>query len=1226
MAEGLKTGRDISMNMDTFLKNLWSTLEGWFSALSFGEVCIIILTIILIIIAILTLRALRRTKAKKPFPFDIVAAENLFEILFPQEELEGYIERNQLKTELGRDLIPKSQLILIHGLSGVGKTREAVELIRRQNSILGLSVKEKNTYFTHGTAEVPIGLERGYPFRNVILFVDDLRVGLKVRDEIEEDKKLEPASERIKGAIDFFKENCELKQVIVTMLTEEYEKLKHESMGSRLLEEFLVIELEEMVFTEKTYYIEKLTDTFSLAIEEPIKRSFVEASDESLTRLYSFFQYLQSKGKKRVEAEDVEEFKKRSKILWKQTYNSFALEEKLVLDSLAKLYQFSIPSLSYIMMELCIFIKGGFKPLARWRFKRALKNLDGKWLRAKENKVYCPESRLFLKSAKGPDLQEDLQLLSEVIDKLSRKGKYEKDVYYLLMPLTRALHDHKMYERSIKLNDRMLELPPKALPVNTEKARSAVLFHKGHSYYCLGRNYWGLTERCYKDSIQFYDQNLFAKHALATLYWKQANLPEALKYLDEIIKANEKDLLAYKTKLEILTNSGIDLNEAMKTYRDIKRLLRDKSIPLNVALSAEFACVRFSAKIGESLQEVGEIERTEKRFAKAIKQYEILINKIPPKENELEAIVRNAYGCFFHDVLNKPDSAIVQLEKAYKAWSKHTHTLHKLASIYLEEAEIRVKERDSYIFKAKELLNEVLTFDQYNYPARLLIARLEGESIDLNTVDESEFWEEVSKIYRRYQEAVEPETNTYPSLHNSIAHHVTGCFLWHIESVAHKRGFLGNRPLLIPSADIEFTESIAIEKCFKDTLPRYIRDHLILAYYTLGSYLMTVALGSSDIFHKGQALLNKAVSLSKQAGSNFKFSSQNSYAESFVGKLLLSMREKEEAKTLLVSAVSRYDKNWRAWWWLGRIHEIDKEFPDAMKCFETASEGQASPGLYGQLRSIVQDWIDEGKIARDIGQKLKYSQRSYELDANGNINPKNLSDYGFDLYQKGKETGDQGKLEEAKKLLLLAYKKYIEVGFTEEANFPLWYAGECLELLNGQIDTEAIKYYIESAMLRDLPLSYIKLQNKIKDYGRYEEAIDCFICVIDRYPANKNIYNTMITSCCNPIWKKPHQTLNVDVVQKIEDCANRHSAYRPAVEMIGIVLQRNRENKRALPYLEKSRIFGNTFILRALMECYAFLGKKQEADEVYKELYPLLNDKEKRKLKDRASKLGLKCS
>jgi tetratricopeptide (TPR) repeat protein len=1137
-----------------------------------------------------------RRKAKKTFPFDIVSVEKLIEILFPSKNLERYIERNQLKTELGQDLIPRTQLILIHGLSGVGKTREAVEFIPRQNNIIGLNLKEENIYFSRGTVEVPIGLERRHPFRNIILLIDDLRVGLKVRDEIEEDKKkLEPVSERLKGAIDFFKKNCELKQVIVTMLTEEYEKLKWESIGSKLLKEFLVIELKKLPPAEKTIYIENLADTFSLAIEEPIKRGFVEASDESLTRLYSFFQYLQSQGKKCVEAKDVEEFKKISKILWNQIYNNFALEERLIFDVLTKLYQFSIPSLSYVVMELYIFIKRGFKPLARWRFKKAVKNLDGKWLRAEENdKVYCPEYRLLLKSAKDPDLHKDLQLVSEVIEKLSRKRKYEKDVYYLLMPLTRTLHDYKMYERSIKLNDRILELSPKALPVNTEKARSTVLFHKGHSYYCLGRNYWGLAEGCYKDSIQFYDQNLFAKHALATLYWKQANLSEALKYLDEIIKANEKDLLAYKTKLEILTDSGIDLSEAMKTYRDIKRLLRDKSIPSNVALSAEFACVRFSAKMGEFLEEAGKIRKAEKRFAKSIKQYETLINKIPSQEKELEAIVRNAYGCFFYDILNKPDNAIVQLEKACKAWSKHTHTLHKLASIYLEEAEIRIKERDSYVSKAKKLLNEALTIDQYHYPARLSVARLEGESINWDNVDKSKFWEEVSKIYLGYQKVMEPENDTYLSLHNSIAHHVAGCFLWHIEAVAHKRDILSNKLPLIPPADIEFSKSIAIEEHFKDTFPpRNIQDHLILAYYTLGSYKMTVALGSKDIFQSGQALCTKAFDLNKQTGSGFKFKSQNSHVESFVGKLLLSIGEKKKAKERLESAVLRYNKNWRAWWWLGRIHEIDKEFPDAMKCFQTASEGQASPALYGQLRSIVQDWIYKGKIIQEIGLKLRCSQRAYELDPNGDLNPKNLSDYGFDLYQKGKETGDQGTLEEAKKLLLHAYKKYIEVGLTEKANFPLWYAGECLELLNGQIDAQALKYYIESAVLEDPQLSYAKLKDKVLNY-------------------------------CYPIWKSGN-VVDANIVSEIEDCANHHLEYPTANIMIGIVLQRNRENKRALPYLEKVRDINDTSVLRALMECYYGLGEKQKAEEICQELYPLLEDGEKRKLEDRSSKLGLKC-
>lgn len=59
--------------------------------------------------------------------------------------------------------------------------------------------------------------------------------------------------------------------------------------------------------------------------------------------------------------------------------------------------------------------------------------------------------------------------------------------------------------------------------------------------------------------------------------------------------------------------------------------------------------------------------------------------------------------------------------------------------------------------------------------------------------------------------------------------------------------------------------------------------------------------------------------------------------------------------------------------------------------------------------------------------------------------------------------------------------------------------------------------------------------------------------------------------------------------------------------------------------MEKVRAMKDTFVLRALMECYYGLGQKQKAEEICQELYPLLEDDEKRRLEDRASKLGMKC-
>ena len=509
-------------------------------------------------------------------------------------------------------------------------------------------------------------------------------------------------------------------------------------------------------------------------------------------------------------------------------------------------------------------------------------------------------------------------------------------------------------------------------------------------------------------------------------------------------------------------------------------------------------------------------------------------------------------------------------------------------------AEIGTKKRVRYIKKAKDCIDKALKINPCHYLSLLTFARLEGESIDWGSLKESEFWEKISYIYDKYKEALEPESATFLSQHNLIVHHSAGCFLWHIEPLAHKLDFL-SKPPSIPSADVEFGKSINIEKQFEKTIPRNIQGHLILAYYTIGAYFMTAAAGSHDICQKGQSFLLKAIRLSKEMKSRFKFYSQNSYAESFVGKILLSMNEKDEAKKYLKSAVKRFDKNWRAWWWLGGIYEIDKEYyPQAFTCLYKSADGQASPKLFGHLRSIVQDWLDEGKIAPHIDLKLKCSQRAYELDPNGDQDFRNISDYAHDLLQKGTETADQDILKEAKELFMLTYKKNMKIENKNEASYHLWHAIMCQEKIEKRVDTEILKMYIELATLESSELSYTKLNDKALNY-------------------------------CFPIWKSG-QIVDADIVSEIEACANHHLEYPVANIMIGIVLQRNRENKRALPYLKKVRTTKDSFVLRALMECYYALEKKQQAEEVCQEIYSLLEGEEKKKLRDRASKLGLKFS
>jgi tetratricopeptide (TPR) repeat protein len=1149
----------------------------------------------------------RQHKEERPFPYEIMSATELAEnpgfLLAPSGKLEEYVERKAVKDQLGPDLLPDSRRVLISGPSGIGKTREAIEIIQRLNSY-----KRRNVYSSTRSIEIPTGLPPGSPYRNLVLFIDDVEIP---RHKKEED---ELWARRLQETIDAFAKFAgEEIDVILTAKTKEYEILSRKLSDFGVLDEFEFIELKEMSSLEKKSYIRNLAVVLKFdPLDEPIVTSLANASTESLAQLYDKFSRY---GKNRIDEEDVEDFRAGLKIDWKrEIYPTLTPDEQSIFKALSKLEQFSIPIFSPVVIELCTFLKdkGGFKIFARRRFSRAVQNLVvKKWLKVMADKIYCHESRLFLKDSDAPNLTDDLQFIMHFIDSLSKRRKYKRNLYYVLMPLARALYSHSMYEESIKLYDRILTLRTEFLPIYPENARSEVLFHKGYIYYSWDQKYWDKAENCYKESIKLNGQNFFAKHALATLYRRLHKVPESLKLLNEIIREKEKDILCYKTKLEILIETEIDLGEAVNTYRDIKRLLKSNSFPSKMALSAEFACTRFLAKMGELCREVGEQGKAERRFKKTRQQYEELIRSIPSEEKELEAIVRNAYGCFLYDILEETDNAIDQLEKALQAWPEHTYTLHKLATIYLNEAEIRTTEKARYRQKAKDNLEEVLKIDQAHYPARLSLARLEGESIDWGNLEESEFWGKVLDVYDKYKAALAPEIDSHLDLHNAIAYHSVGCFLWHVEAMAYNRGLIENKSSSIPPANVEFSESIAIAERFGETLPRQVQDHLILANFTFGSYFMTVAAGSPDLSKKGQSLLAKAENLRRQAGSDFRFTSQNSYAESFVAKLHLSMGEYQEAQRLLKSAVLRYDKNWRAQWWLGRIHERNQEFGKAIECFEKSAEGQASPELYGWLRSIVKEWMKDGKISEDLDQIIRYSRRAYELDPDGNLNPKNLSDYGYDLHQKGKNEEDWDALEKAKELLLLAYKKYKDKDLFTEANFPLWYVGRCREILEEQIDRRTLKYYIESAALQDSLQGYDSLIRKIKEYEeyeeyeKYEEAVRCLIDVIDHYPDKEDLYVIIHDECCSPIWNQD-QTISPDLMSEIEECAIRHIDQPIARIMISLVLQGNRENERALPYLEGYRNSGNTFMLRRLMECYVSLGEIQKAKEVYQELVYLI--------------------
>jgi hypothetical protein len=338
---------------------------------------------------------------RRPFPFETMSvAEVPIRIGSLPSILEDYVDRSQLKVEVGENLILQSRKLLIYGARGVGKTREAVEHIRRL-AALGI----KHVYFAKGSFEVPRGLHQGFPYRDIALFLDDINPSLEVGayDNTEEVYlRLPSLSERLREVITFFEAQCGSIDVIITMKTEEYELLKRQPATEEVLSKFLVIELKEMTQSEKILYVEKLGYLFGLALSDEVKASLVEASDESLANLYEFFQILRSRGKNVFDVQDAVEFRQTLGTIWRRTYRALSSAEKLIFDATAKLYQFSIPASVDAVVALCVSGEAGFRLLPGRRFSTAIHSLDGKWLSITEKKVHCHESRLFLKNPSDP--------------------------------------------------------------------------------------------------------------------------------------------------------------------------------------------------------------------------------------------------------------------------------------------------------------------------------------------------------------------------------------------------------------------------------------------------------------------------------------------------------------------------------------------------------------------------------------------------------------------------------------------------------------------------------------------------------------------------------------------------------------------------------------------------------------------------------------------------------
>lgn len=1122
--------------------DLWNDLRNLWNSLSTGEQIAAILSVISIIVAILSLRKkIRPIFVQKEDDYRLVPVRDLAleaELLSATcGKIEPYVEREMLRIQFGGDLTPATPVrLLICGLSEVGKTREAIGIISRLDER-----KPRNVYFRQGSVVVPPLNWSPQKRRNLVLYIDDL----KTDDIPQQDIRYEETfSQRLDRTLDHFIAVDATVDIILTMKTKEYMKL--EAGVSEVLRKhgFSKIELDELATAEREDYIRNLVVLFRF---EQVKDTSIDSLSELPVRIGKLYELLRDlrKRKERIDYEDIELLRQEAKNDLQSEISKLPNGEKQVIRILSQLKQFSIEPYLNIVVESFALGRKRLKWIARKKCRKAISNLDGEWFRVKGRRIHCHESKLLVREEDDPDIKKDLLLISRAFGLIKIP---EEDIYSVLRPLAKELHKQGMYEESNRFNNRILELPDRLI---SDETKSQALFFKAYNYYRLGRKYWKDAKSCYEQSIIVNNHNLFAKHALSILHHKTGDSRKALKLLEEITKANEKDLLAWKTKLDIFIDIGDLLSEEAKgTYGKIEELLENgSSFSPELVFSGKLSLTGFQAKIGEILKEGGNNEKAKEHFEKVVvPQFESLVTEIPLELKELRAIAKNSYGCFLHDILGKVDEGTAQLEEAHNIFPQHTHTLHKLVTIYIRKGEENLEEKESHWKKANDYLAELLSIDD-KYSQGLLSKAIIAskrtdwkklaESVEQGKLSELEFWEKVLEVYKRYQYALEKEEEEYCSRHNSIAHHSAGWFLWTVEMEA--KNFIQSKNMMIPYADTEFRKSLEIEEKFKDKdLPREVKKQILLAYDTLSSYLLMTGRfrKDPDMVKESHLFSKRAVELSQRW--NIKFQSENSFNESYIGKLLFDNGEIGEAMTRFNRALAIYPNNTTALWWLKEAYIRKENYMSALKCWESYADIIRRPSMYGMLRNAAKRWMKERKIPQDMDRLLNYSKKAYESDPTGDVDPRNVSDYAYDNLKIGKINKDSAMLENGKRM------------FT---------------------------HLIRQTLHR-----------------------------IDENPSNEDFYLSIIRNYCTPVWISD-QKLDRDIALEIEDCARRHSTYRSANKMAGIVLQRNGACNEALPFLEKERESKDPFVLTSLMECYNALGRTGKAEEVAEELARLLTEK-----------------
>jgi tetratricopeptide (TPR) repeat protein len=462
------------------------------------------------------------------------------------------------------NFLNKKRRLLIRGRRGLGKTREAIELVRRLERERGDKV---TVLIPHPFMDTPLEWPMNVPTGGLLLFLNDLHEryaeNLKVEWFVERD-----FHQRLKEVINYFESYRRDFWVIATVRDDPIELWERIHPKDAFWNTFYVYQLPNWDEEKRGELIEAVTSWLGMDIEDNAKQFIAQTSDGTPASIITFFVKQKDKGLNRISFAEAKEFTGTYPNEWEGVWEKDIAPvpaAKHLFAALSILSQAGVPPYKYLVVELGARLWG--KRFGRWwkgQIRQAVKSL-GTWVKEEEGKLKCPEAYL---EGKG-DLQANAQVLTDLLLSLSRKKEYITNLIPSLSNLARTLKRLGEFKEALKVYSRLIELAP----------QDPIIYNdRGNIYVDLGE---------YELAIQDFDQAIDLNHKYDEAYNNRGNVyanlgkhKRAIEDFNEAIKITSNYAEAYNNRGTSYEALG-EYERAIENYSRALKIKPENTIAYN---------------------------------------------------------------------------------------------------------------------------------------------------------------------------------------------------------------------------------------------------------------------------------------------------------------------------------------------------------------------------------------------------------------------------------------------------------------------------------------------------------------------------------------------------------------------------------------------------------------------------------------------------------------------